>query len=66
MTERLITLAIAIALAVGVILALAIVGYIAKTLISYAVADERIAAGLFVAIAAVAMLIVMEGKDNAN
>ena len=66
MTERLITAIIAVALAVGVILALAIVGYIAKVVIGYAVADERIAAGLFAAIAAVAMLIVMEGKDNAN
>ena len=66
MTERLITIAIAIALAVGVILSLAIVGYIAKVVIGYAVADERIAAGLFVSIAAIALLIVMEGKDNAN
>ena len=66
MSERLITAIIAAALAVGVILALAIVGYIAKVVIGYAVADERIATGLFVTIAAVAMLIVMEGKDNAN
>ena len=66
MTERLITIAIAVALAVGVILALAIVGYIIKVVIGYAVADERIAAGLFVSIAAIALLIVMEGKDNAN
>ena len=64
MSERLITAIIAAALAVGVILALAIVGYIAKVVIGYAVADERIAAGLFVAIAAIAILIVMEGKDN--
>ena len=66
MTERLITAIIAVALAVGVILALAIVGYIAKVVIGYAVADERIAAGLFAAIAAVAMLIVMEGKNDAR
>lgn len=64
MSERLITLAIAVALAAGVLLALAFVGYIAKVVIGYAVADERIAAGLFLAIAAIAILIVMEGKDN--
>ena len=66
MSDRLITAIIAAALAVGVILALAIVGYIAKVVIGYAVADERIAAGLFAAIAAIALLIVMEGNDNAN
>ncbi len=66
MSDRLITAIIAAALAVGVILALAIVGYIAKVVIGYAVADERIAAGLFMAIAAIALVIVMEGKDNAN
>ena len=64
MSERLITAIIAAALAVGVILALAIVGYIAKTVIGYAVADERIAVGLFATIAAIAILIVMEGKNN--
>ena len=66
MSDRLITAIIAIALVAGVILALAIVGYIAKVVIGYAVADERIAAGLFAAIAAVAMLIVMEGKNDAR
>ena len=65
MTERLITIAIAAALAVGVILALAFIGYIAKVVIGYAVEDERIAAGLFAAIAAVALVIVMEGNDDA-
>ena len=64
MTERLITAIIAIALAAGVILALALIGYIAKTVITLAVADERIAAGLFAAIAAVALLIVLEGKNE--
>ena len=64
MTERLITAIIAVALATGVLLALAIVGYVAKVLITLAVADERIAAGLFVAMAAVAILIVMEGKGS--
>lgn len=64
MTERLITAIIAVALAAGVILALAIVGYIAKVVIGYAVADERIAAGVFVSIAAIAILIVMEGKHE--
>ena len=64
MSDRLITAAIAIALVAGVLLSLAIIGYIAKTVISLAVADERIAAGLFEAIAAIALLIVMEGKDN--
>ena len=66
MSDRLITAIIAAALAVGVILALAIVGYIAKVVIGYAVADERIAAGVLVAIAAVAILIVMEGKNDAR
>ncbi len=66
MTERLITAVIAVALAAGVILALALIGYIAKVVIGYAVADERIAAGLFAAIAAVALLIVLEGKNDAN
>ena len=66
MTERLITAIIAIALGAGVILALALIGYIAKVVIGYAVADERIAAGLFAAIAAVALLIVLEGKNDAN
>ena len=66
MSERLITVIIAVALAAGVILALALIGYIAKVVIGYAVEDERIAAGLFAAIAAVAMLIVMEGKNDAR
>ena len=66
MTDRLITAIIALARAAGVILALAIIGYIAKVVIGLAVADERIAAGVFAAIAAVALLIVMEGNDNAN
>ena len=66
MTDRLITTIIAVALGAGVILALALIGYIAKVVIGYAVADERIAAGLFAAIAAVALLIVMEGKNDAN
>lgn len=65
MTDRLITTIIAIALAVGVILALAIIGYVAKVVIGYAIADERIAAGVFVAIAAIALVIVMEGNDDA-
>ena len=65
MTERLITAIIAVALAVGVILALALIGYIAKVVIGYAVADERIAAGLFVTIVAVALVIVMEGNGDA-
>lgn len=64
MTERLITALIAVALGAGVILALALIGYIAKVVIGYAVADERIAAGLFVTIAAIALLIVMEGKNQ--
>lgn len=64
MSERWITAVIAVALAAGVILAPALIGYIAKVVIGYAVADERIAAGLFVAIAAVALLIVMEGKNK--
>ena len=64
MTERLITAAIALAIAAGVILALAIVGYIAKTVVALAVADERIAAGLFLAIAAIALVIVMDGKHE--
>lgn len=64
MSDRLITLAIIAALAAGVLVSLAIVGYIAKVVTGYAVADERIAAGLFVAIAAVAILIVMEGKNK--
>ena len=64
MSERLITAIIAVALAVGVILALAIIGYIAKVLIGYAIADERIAAGLFATIAAIALLIVMGRKDS--
>ena len=66
MTDRLITTIIAVALGAGVILALALIGYIAKVVIGYAVADERIAAGLFAAIAAVALLIVLEGKNDAN
>lgn len=65
MSERLITAIIAVALAAGVILALAIVGYVSKVVIGYAVADERIAAGLFVTIAAIALVIVMEGNDDA-
>ena len=65
MTERLITAIIAVALAVGVILALALIGYIAKVVIGYAVADKRTVAGLFVSIAAVALVIVMEGNDDA-
>ena len=64
MTERLITAAITLALAAGIILSLAIVGYIAKTVISLAVADERIAAGLLVTIAAIACVIVMDGKNE--
>ena len=64
MSERLITAAITLAFAAGIILSLAIVGYIAKTVVMLAVADERIAAGLFVAIAAIAILIVMEGKHE--
>ena len=65
MSDRLITSIIAVALAAGVILALAIIGYIAKVVIGYAVADERIAAGLFVTRAAIALVIVMEGNDDA-
>lgn len=66
MSERVITAVIAVALAAGVLLALAIVGYIAKVVITLAVADERIAAGLFATLAIGALLIVMEGKDNAR
>ena len=64
MSDRLITAAIAIALVAGVLLSLAIIGYIAKTVISLAVADERIAAGLLVTIAAIACVIVMDGKNE--
>lgn len=64
MSERLIEAIIAVALGAGVLLALAIVGYIAKVVIGYAEADERIAAGLFVSLAIGALLIVMEEKPR--
>lgn len=64
MTERLITAIIAVALAAGALLALAVIGYIAKTVIGYAVADERIAAGIVVSMIAIALLIVIEGKGK--